>query len=234
MGTGPRYNLSALRKVADITYAAFCDISQYFKAGMSERQLAWRLGRVLEKYGSEKRAFPVIVAFGEQAAEPHHVPTARRLQKGDMIKIDAGAVWHDMRGDVTRTYFFGKPTKKFTTRYQAVYAAQQKAFRYYRSGVSGLDVDSVARKYLAAQHLDSLFIHSLGHGVGRAIHQSPWVTPTRKGTSILQVGQVVTNEPGVYEEGWGGIRIEDMIEITKQGPKWMGQTPSQLREIIIS
>lgn len=234
MGTGPRYNLPALRKVAAITYQAFSEIPNYIEAGMSERQVAWRMGHLLRKAGSHKRAFRVIVAFGEQAAEPHHWPNERVLRYGDMIKIDAGGVYNDMRGDVTRTFFLGKPDQKFINRYTAVYTAQQNAFPYFTAGTSGREIDLVARNYLKGKRLHKLFIHSLGHGVGRAIHQLPWVTPTRKGENVLKVGQVVTNEPGVYEAGWGGIRIEDMIEITKAGPKWMGQAPSKLKDIVIS
>lgn len=233
MGSGPRYNLPALRRAAAITYAAFRDIPQWFVLGISERQLAWRMGRVLEQFGSQARAFPVIVAFGESAAQPHHVPTSRKFKSGDIIKIDAGAVYKNMRGDVTRTWFFGQPTQKFIKRYQAVYTAQQKAFSYYTIGRSGNAVDAVARNYLRSQHLHTLFIHSLGHGVGRAIHQPPFMTPSRKGKRLIQLGEVITNEPGVYESGWGGIRIEDMIEITSTGPKWLGEAPRNLKEIVI-
>jgi len=229
-----RYQLPALRRAASITYQAFRTIPQYFVVGISERQLAWRMGRLLQHYGSEARAFPVIVAFGEQAAEPHHVPTLhRRLQRGDIIKVDAGAIYHTMRGDVTRTWFFGNPTKKFIQRYQAVYTAQQKAFPYFTAGRSGQEVDAVARNYLRSQHLHQLFIHSLGHGVGRAIHQPPFMTPSRKGKRLIQLGEVITNEPGVYEAGWGGIRIEDMLEITAAGPRWLGEAPRQLRQIVL-
>ncbi len=233
MGTGKRYNLPALRKAADSTYAAFRDIKRYISPGMNERQLAWRMGRLLEEHGSQKRAFPVIVAFGESAATPHHVPTSRRLQVGDMIKIDAGAVYNDMRGDVTRTYHLGKPSSTFANRYQAVLDAQRKAFPKFTAGRLGKEIDAVARKYLESKRMNTLFIHSLGHGVGRAIHQPPFITPSKSGMRPLQVGEVVTNEPGVYEEGWGGIRIEDMIEITKAGPQWMGEAPKTLRDITL-
>lgn len=233
MATGQRYNLTACRQAANSTYKAFRKIAEYVEIGMTERQLARCMARLLKGFGSEKLAFPVIAAFGEQAAEPHHVPNGRRLKRGDMIKIDAGAVYRYMRGDVTRTYFFGTPTAKFIKRYQAVYTAQQKAFWYFTVGRTGQEIDTIARTYLRKQRLHTHFVHSLGHGVGRAIHQSPWITSTRRGVTSLQVGQVVTNEPGVYEPGWGGIRIEDMIEITKSGPKWMGQAPRKLKDIVI-
>lgn len=226
MGSGAR--------AADSTYAAFREIRNYFVSGIRERQLAWRMGRLLEKYGSEKHAFPVIVAFGEQAAEPHHVPGSRALRIGDAIKIDAGAVVRNMRGDVTRTYFYGSaPPKKFVQRYEAVYGAQQAAFPYYRVGKTGQEIDAIARNYLRTRRLHTLFIHSLGHGVGRAIHQPPWISPSRRGQRPLRVGEVITNEPGVYEPGWGGIRIEDMLEVTTGKPRWLGQAPRKLKEIII-
>ncbi|MBI2415199.1 MAG: M24 family metallopeptidase [Candidatus Kerfeldbacteria bacterium] len=234
MGTGPRYNLPACRRAADITYQAFRIIPRYIVAGMSERQLAWRLGRVLANSGSQQRAFSVIAAFGSSAAEPHHVPTNRCLRRGDMIKLDAGAVYQQMRGDVTRTYFFGSsPSSKFRQRYQAVLQAQQLAFTYYRAGNNGQQIDAIARQYLKQRKFHHLFIHSLGHGVGRAIHQPPFLTPRSKGRRLLQVGDIVTNEPGVYEPGWGGVRIEDMVEITAGLPRWLGQAPRQLRQITL-
>lgn len=233
MGTGARYNLPAIRKAARMTYAAFRELPMYICLGMTERQLAWRMGRLLEKFGSQQRAFPVIAAFGEQSAEPHHKANGRRLKLGDMIKVDAGAVYQQMRGDVTRTWFMGKPTAQFKRRYRAVYQAQQLAFTHIKAGRSGMSVDAVARTYLQRQGLDKLFIHSLGHGVGRAIHQPPFLTPRRKGYRLLKVGEVVTDEPGVYEKGWGGIRLEDMVEITAQGPKWLGQADSQFERIVL-
>lgn len=233
MGSGPRYNLRACRKAATITYRAFQQLPQYITVGITERQLAWRMGQLLAAAGSEQRAFPVIAAFGEQAAEPHHKPTSRRLRAGDMIKVDAGGVYQQMRGDVTRSYFFGKPTSLFRERYQHVYRAQQLAFKAIKAGVTGASVDAVARTYLRQHHLDKLFIHSLGHGVGRAIHQPPFLTPSRKGKRLLAVGDVVTDEPGVYQAGWGGIRLEDMVEITNHGPRWLGQAPRQLYQITL-
>lgn len=224
----------AIHKAAEITYAAQRHIRQYIQLGISERQLAWRMGRVLEQFGSQQRAFPVIAAFGEQAAEPHHVPSERRLRVGDMVVIDAGAVWRNMRGDVTRTFFFGcAPAKKFARRYKAVRTAQQLAFPHYRAGNTGQNIDAVARTYLRTQRLHTLFIHSLGHGVGRAIHQPPWITSSHRGRRVLRAGEVFTNEPGVYEPGWGGIRIEDMLEVTTRGPRWLGEAPKQLCQIII-
>lgn len=233
MGTGPRYRLSACRRAAQITYRAFRAVPKYIQQGISEQQLAWRMGWLLRQFGSDQRAFPTIVAFGSNAATPHHKPTSRRLKAGDIIKIDAGGVYQQMRGDVTRTFFFGQPNKKNSQRYQAVWQAQQLAFQQYQAGVAGHTIDRVARQYLQHKKLGQLFIHSLGHGVGRAIHQPPFLTPQPKGQRVLQVGEVVTCEPGIYEQGWGGIRIEDMVEITAYGPKWMGEAPKQLPEIII-
>lgn len=233
MGTGPRYNLTACRQAAAITYRAFRTIPQYIHDGITEQQLAWRMGWLLRQSGSQQRAFPTIVAFGSNAATPHHKPTNRALQIGDMIKIDAGGVYQQMRGDVTRTFFYGQPNKKSVQRYQAVLQAQQLAFQQYDAGATGADIDKVARQYLHRQKLGHLFIHSLGHGVGRAIHQPPFLTSRSKGERVLRVGEVVTCEPGVYEPGWGGIRIEDMVEITARGPKWLGEAPKQLPEIII-
>lgn len=228
------YDLVACRKAAHITYRAFAQLPKYIRPGITERQLAWRMGQLLRQAGSEQRAFPVIAAFGSSAAEPHHKCTNRALKVGELIKVDAGGVYRLMRGDVTRTYFFGKPTAVFTKRFNAVLKAQQLAFKLMQAGNSGQAVDAAARNYLRAQNLHLHFIHSLGHGVGRAIHQPPFMTPSRKGRRLIQVGEVITDEPGVYETGWGGIRLEDMVEITKHGPKWLGQPVKSIQDIIVS
>lgn len=233
MGSGPSYNLPACRTAARLTYAAFAKLPRYIVSGMTEHQLAWRMGKLLREQGSVKRAFPVIAAFGAHAAEPHHRCTNRRLKVEEMIKVDAGAVYHDMRGDVTRTYWLGKPTALFIQRFKAVLKAQQVAFKKIKPGVSGNAVDAAARNYLRRKHLHVHFIHSLGHGVGRAIHQPPFLTATRKGRRLLRVGEVVTDEPGIYEAGWGGIRLEDMVEITRTGGKWLGEPVRSIKEIII-
>lgn len=233
MGNGARYNLVACRRAAKITYAAFQRLPQYIVAGITERQLAWRMGQLLRQFGSTQRAFPVIAAFGSSAAEPHHRCTSKRLQVGEMIKVDAGAVFNTMRGDVTRTYFLGTPTSLFRQRFQAVLKAQQLAFKKIAPGVAGNVIDAAARDYLKQQKLQSYFVHSLGHGVGRAIHQPPFLTPSKKGKRLLQVGEVVTDEPGVYEPGWGGIRLEDMVEVTARGGKWLGQPVQSIREMTL-
>ncbi len=227
------YDLAACRKVAQITYAAFAQLPQYIVAGVTERQLAWRMGRLLQEAGSQQRAFPVIAAFGSSAAEPHHKCTDRVLKVGELVKVDAGGVFKQMRGDVTRTYHLGKPTALFTERFNAVVKAQQLAFKQMLPGNSGNQVDAAARDYLRSLNLHKLFIHSLGHGVGRAIHQPPFMTPSAKGRRLIQKGEVITDEPGVYEAGWGGIRLEDMVEITANGAKWLGEPVKSIREIIL-
>lgn len=231
---GVRYNLPACRRVADITYAAFAQLPRYIVPGITEHQLAWRMGQLLRAKGSQQRAFPVIAAFGSSAAEPHHRCTSRRLKIGEMIKVDAGGVYQHMRGDVTRTYFLGKPTTTFSQRFNAVLKAQQLAFAQIKAGHTGNQVDAAARNYLRSQKLHVHFIHSLGHGVGRAIHQPPFLSPSHKGQRVLNVGEVVTDEPGIYEAGWGGIRLEDMVEITKQGGRWLGQPVQSIRQITLS
>lgn len=233
MGSGKRYNLPACRQAARLTYAAFQRLPRYIVPGMTEQQLAWRMGQLLRAQGSVQRAFPVIAAFGSSAAEPHHTCTSRRLKPGEMIKVDAGGVYDQMRGDVTRTYFLGKPTAVFTKRFNAVLKAQQLAYKKIKPGVSGQMVDAAARDYLRSQQLHVHFIHSLGHGVGRAIHQPPFLTPRPKGRRVLQVGDVVTDEPGLYEAGWGGIRLEDMVEVTRTGGKWLGEPVRSIKEIIL-
>lgn len=199
---------------------AYQQVRRLFKVGMTEKQIASLVRRVLRDCGAEKIAFPPIVAIGTNAVEIHHQPAERRLRAGDAMVLDMGAVYCGMRSDMTRTLFFGKPRPVMYEWYEAVLEAQKRAYRGVRAGRTGESVDLIARRYLETQGLGKYFLHSLGHGVGKAIHQPPWIS-SKKGQNVLESGDVITIEPGVYVKNRGGIRIEDMCVVGSSGGKWL-------------
>ncbi len=208
----------------EITARAFARVKGLLRVGMTERQIARLVKVVLLNEGAEKLAFPTIAALTANAAEPHHVPTDRPARAGDLLVLDMGGVYKGMRADMTRTVFFGEPRPVFVEWYEAVLEAQKRAYRGVRAGRTGEAIDGIARRYLDGLGYGKYFIHSLGHGVGRAIHQRPWVSP-RKGANVLRAGDAITIEPGVYFRGRGGVRIEDTCEVLADGARWL--TPRQ-------
>jgi Xaa-Pro aminopeptidase len=167
----------------------------------------------MRRAGSEGLSFDTIIAFGEQAAEPHHHPGDRRLKRGDLIKLDFGATHQGYHSDMTRTIGFGKPRDDMAAIYELVRASQQAGIDAVRAGVTCGDVDRASRGYL--EERGHTFGHGTGHGVGLEIHEAP---PVRSGSSdALEPGMVITVEPGIYLPGVGGVRIEDSVAVTKEG-----------------
>jgi Xaa-Pro dipeptidase len=198
------------------------------REGVTERQLALELELEMRHAGADDVAFDSIVAFGEQAAEPHHAPTERPLGRGDAVKVDFGALVEGYHSDMTRTVAFGEPGGELRELRDLVAAAQQAGIDAVRPGVSVGDVDRAARNVIEEAGHGKAFPHGLGHGVGLEIHEEPrlrWDV-----TDVLSEGAVVTIEPGVYVPGLGGVRIEDMVEVTTNGGRPM---PRSTRELIV-
>lgn len=221
-----------IQRSAEVNVAAFHKAKRLIRVGMSEREIAALVRRLLFAEGAEKLAFPTIAALTANAAEPHHVPTSRRAREGDLLVLDMGGVVGGMRSDMTRTLFFGTPRALFRERYEQVLQAQVRAFRGVRAGRTGASVDAIARGYLERCGVHKQFIHSLGHGVGRAIHQPPWVSP-RKGANLLKVGDAITIEPGLYLRGRYGFRIEDTCEVLEHGARWLVPMQRHISRMIL-
>ncbi|MBQ0105033.1 MAG: aminopeptidase P family protein, partial [Armatimonadetes bacterium] len=183
--------------------------------GTSECQLANLIEFNMKSYNFTQIGFETIVAFGENAACPHHKPTDRILEKGEMVKIDYGVSYKHYNADVTRTVFVGKPDQKFKDIYNIVKDAKEEAVNAIKPGVSGKDIDKIARDYIAKYGYGDCFGHSLGHGIGLECHDSGSLSA--RSETILQPGYVTSVEPGIYIEGWGGIRLEDDVLVTKNG-----------------
>lgn len=219
--------MALLMRAQAVTDAAFEAILDLFSVGVSERHIARELERLMLAEGADGLAFEPIVAFGEQSAEPHHVPGHRLLEEGDVIKLDFGALVEGYHADMTRTVAFGSAATELRKIHDIVREAQQAGIDAVRAGVSGTDVDAASRSVIEGAGYGERFVHGLGHGVGLQIHEEPWLGAGHD--EPLPAGTVVTIEPGIYVPGLGGVRIEDTVEVTDEGSRAL---PSSTRELI--
>jgi Xaa-Pro aminopeptidase len=196
------------------------------REGVSERDLALELELAMRRAGADGPGFEPIVAFGENAAEPHHEPSERELRRGDVVEVDFGAEVGGYRSDMTRTVAFGEPPARLREVHGVVAAAQRAGVEAVASGAAAADVDAAARRVVSDAGLGEAFSHPVGHGVGLEIHESPIMRST-SGVE-LRAGSVVTVEPGVYLPGVGGVRIEDMVEVTPEGRRVIPRTSKEL------
>jgi len=212
-----------------ITDDCFERIIAKLAEGMTEREVALEMELTMRQNGADALAFESIVAFGESAAEPHHHPTDRALRQGDVVKLDFGALYRGYHSDMTRTVAFGPIPDELREIYDLVRIAQQAGIDAVRPGITGAEPDAASRQVIADAGRGEAFSHSLGHGVGLEIHEGP--TLRSKGEDELPVGAVVTVEPGVYVPGLGGVRIEDMVEVTGDGCRPMPRSTRDLVEL---
>ncbi|MGI6128547.1 MAG: M24 family metallopeptidase [bacterium] len=193
--------------------------------GRQEREVALDLECFLRQRGADGAAFPFIVASGSRGALPHGEASDKRLQLGDLVTVDFGAVYQGYHSDLTRTFSLGAPTSKQKAIYEIVLQAQQKAIATAGPGVPCAEVDKAARDIIAKAGYGDYFGHATGHGVGLSIHEEPRLSVNVD--TILLPGMVVTVEPGIYLPGWGGVRIEDIILITHQGIEVLSQASKE-------
>ena len=221
--------IESLRHSVDTNSAAFERAVKHARAGMRENELAAELEYQMRRLGAEKPAFDTIVAAGPRSALPHAQPTEAAIEPGSLVIVDMGAMREGYASDMTRMLFAGRPGAKHKQIYRAVLEAQQAALAVVRPGVSATRVDRAARDVLKAEKLDKVFVHSTGHGLGLEIHEPPRLGKREK--TVLQAGMAITIEPGVYLEGFGGIRIEDTVVVTHNGCEILTPTSKDLRII---
>ena len=207
--------IKAIKIAGSIAAKALAQILHIIKPGITESELAGVLDLQIRKLGSTN-SFETIVAFGPNASVAHHQPTLRKLRKNDTVLIDFGAKYKGYCSDITRCFIVGKPTDLYRKAYDAVEKAQAAAIKAVKAGVTIQKLDSVARDVIRESGLP-VYGHGTGHGLGIEIHESPFLKPETKG--VLEAGQVVTIEPGVYMPGKLGVRIEDDILVTETGCK---------------
>ena len=219
--------LATLRSAIAITDAAITAVIPQLRAEMSERQAAWMLEVAMREGGADALSFPIIVAAGPNSALPHARPGDDALGAGRPIVIDMGARLGGYHADLTRTICIGEPDAQFWMIYNIVLEAQRRALDGLRPGLRCNAADALAREHIAAAGYGDQFGHGLGHGVGLDIHEGPSLRRAAAGHEQsgprLQAGNVTSVEPGIYLEGWGGVRIEDLALITADGCEVLSQ-----------
>ena len=207
--------LGLLQRAIDASDAAMETVCPAIAEGMTEREVAWRMEMAMRDAGADTISFDTIVAAGPNGAMAHHQPTDRAIQRGEPIVIDMGAKVGGYCSDITRTVIVGEPDEMFHKIYGIVLGAQLTAINTVQIGMTGEECDSLARDVIVESGYGDNFGHSLGHGVGLAIHENPRVSP--KSTDSLDFNTVFTVEPGIYISGWGGVRIEDIVILGEDG-----------------
>ena len=194
---------------------AFADVLPILKPGLSEREIALRLEYNMKRLGADDIAFKIIVASGARSALPHGVASGKRLETGDLVTMDFGAVFQGYHSDITRTMVIDEPDQQQYKIYQIVLEAHLKAMDTVRDGVVAWEVDKAARDIITANGYGEYFGHGTGHGLGLYIHEDPRLS--QKDQTVLRKGMTVTIEPGIYLPGWGGVRIEDTVVVEDHG-----------------
>jgi Xaa-Pro dipeptidase len=185
------------------------------RSGITEKEVAAEVEYAMRRAGSDGTSFDTIIASGTNSAFPHGSCSNRKIQDGDLVVVDLGATYQFYRSDMTRTFIAGKPTEKHKKIYETAKLAQQKAFEAIKPKIAANLVDAVARQVIEAAGFGEFFVHGLGHGVGLEVHEPPILSPSSK--DVLAIGNVVTNEPGIYVPNFGGVRIEDTVVVTENG-----------------
>lgn len=209
--------LSKIRRAAAITSEALERFAEERFTGRTERELAWRLEQLFHELGAHGSAFETIVAGGPNGARPHSRPTDRCIEEGETVVIDAGAQVDGYPSDCTRTFATGALPDRLREAYDACLSAQVAGLEAVRPGVGGVAADAAARSVIEAAGFGEHFGHGLGHGLGLDVHEAPRLS--RESRDTLAAGNVVTVEPGIYLEGLGGIRIEDLVVVRDGEPE---------------
>ena len=218
--------IETIRKAVDIADRAFADILGLIKPGMTERDLAAELEYAMRKHGADAPAFDSIIASGWRGALPHGRASDKVIAKGEMITFDFGARYQGYNSDVTRTIVLGQPTDRQREIYKLVLEAQLAGCEAVRPGVAANTVDAVSRQYFEKAGVVNYYLHSLGHNLGREVHEAPFLTPTDP--TPLEADMVLTVEPGLYISEWGGVRIEDDLLVTSSGAEILSRTTKEL------
>ena len=218
--------LEKIRRAAAITNEAYARIAEERFVGRKERDLAWQIFEIFHELGAEEEAFDTIVAAGSNGARPHADSGDRVIEKGTTIVVDAGAVLDGYCSDCTRTFATGELPDELQRAYGVCLEAQLKGLGAARAGTDAKDADAAARDVITEAGFGDKFGHGLGHGVGIDVHEAPHVAQTS--TDTLVENNVLTIEPGIYLEGTGGIRIEDLVIITDGEPEVLTNFPKEL------
>jgi Xaa-Pro aminopeptidase len=217
--------LALIRTAINISSNAFLHITEMLREGALEGEIAREMEFFMKTNGAEALGFDIIVASGKRSALPHGRASGKRVEKGDFILIDFGSRFEGYHSDQTRTLVCGKPSSEQEKVYQVVKEAHDKAIELIRPGIPIHEVDEAARGHIRKCGYGEYFGHGLGHGIGLAVHEDPFVNSENKG--LVQEGMVFTVEPGIYIPDWGGVRIEDMVRVTPKGAEILTDLPGE-------
>jgi Xaa-Pro aminopeptidase len=224
--------IAQIRKAVWQAEKGFAALRSMLRPEMTEKEAADELEHQCRLFGAKDAAFPSIVAVGPRAALPHATPGRRRIGEEDFLLVDWGANEGLYRSDLTRVLVTGRISPKFERVYRVVLEAQTRALAAVRPGVLARDVDHVARAVIAKAGFGRRFRHGLGHGLGLLVHEAPRLAV--KSQTVLKPGMVVTVEPGIYLPGWGGVRIEDDVLVTRSGCEVLTHVPKRLEEAVVA
>jgi Xaa-Pro aminopeptidase len=219
--------LGYLRKAVSITDRVFQDVLKLLKHGVVERDVSTEISYLCRRYGADAGNFDNIVASGVRSAMPHGTASSKRITKGELVIIDFGCTYNGYGSDMTRTVSVGAPSQEVKRIYQVVLDAQHKAIDAAKPGMNGKSLDAVARSFVRSKGYGRYFGHGLGHGLGLGSHGTPLIS-TRGKKYILETGNVITIEPGIYLPNKFGIRIEDDVVITDEGCEVLTRSPKEL------
>ncbi len=221
--------VALLKAAQTITDAAFDHMIKYLRPGITEKQAAFELEFFIRRQGADSLSFPSIVAGGSNSAIPHAKPSDRVLVRGDIVLMDFGARLNDYCSDMTRTVVLGEANEQQRKMYAAALDAHQSVAKAIKPGMKAQEAQQIAERIIAKHGFEGKFIHSLGHGVGIEIHELPTLAP--KAEKELEIGNIITIEPGIYIEGVGGVRIEDFGVIREDGFESFTLSTKELLEL---
>lgn len=224
------YEIKLIETAANIADRAFEHILGFIKPGVTEIEVALELEFYMKKLGASSVSFPTIVASGTRSSLPHGTASEKVINTGELLTLDFGCVYKGYCSDMTRTIVVGKANEKQKEIYNAVLDANKKALEAIKPGIVCKELDKIARNIIVERGYGDKFGHGLGHGVGREIHEMPSVNP-RVDNIVLEAGMVITDEPGIYIPGFGGVRIEDLVLVTSDGNRVLSKSPKHLIEL---
>lgn len=218
--------IALIKEAIDITEKAYDYILGFVKPGITEIEVANELDFYMRKEGAQGVSFDTIVASGVRSAMPHGVASEKVIEEGDMVTIDFGCYYKGYVSDMTRTFAVGDPGEELKEIYEIVYQANKKVIELAKAGMTGAELDAIARDYITEHGYGPQFGHTLGHGIGLEVHEGPSLS--FRNEEKLVVNNIITNEPGIYVPGRGGVRIEDDLVIKEDGVEVLMSTPKEL------
>ena len=223
------FEIDCVRHAQSITDKCFTHILGYIKRGMTEKEIAAEMEYFMKRNGADGLAFDTIAVSGLKSALPHGVPGDEVVTENGFFTMDFGASYNGYCSDMTRTIVIGKADDKMRHVYNTVLEAQRRGIAAVHDGVLGRDVDAAARDYIYAQGYEGHFGHSTGHSLGLEIHEPPF--SSTRSSDVLRSGMFMTVEPGIYIEGFGGVRIEDTVLVAGDGCEDMASSEKRLIEL---